>query len=88
MKAKNWLLAVAAAGAMAAGTFRREGLVIGSGEVEGSCRSLVNQRADLSGQRWHPQGTLNVLRIRGMIIDDIHAAYWRKRGQALPPHSV
>lgn len=70
------------------GAFRREGLVIGSGEVEGSCRSLVNQRADLSGQRWHPLGALNVLRIRGMIIDDIHAAYWRKRGQTLPPPSA
>lgn len=70
------------------GAFRREGLVIGSGAVEGSCRSLVNQRADLSGQRWHPQGALNVLRIRGMVIDDIHAHYWRNRGQPIPPPSA
>ena len=62
------------------GKFRKAGLVIGSGVVEGSCRSLVNQRADLSGQRWHPDGALNVLRIRGMIIDGIHAAYWKQRG--------
>ena len=48
--------------------------------MEGSCRSLVNQRADLSGQRWHPQGALNILRIRGMIIDGIHEEYWRARG--------
>ena len=66
------------------GRFRKEGLVIGSGVVEGSCRSLVNQRADLSGQRWHPQGALNVLRIRGMIIDGIHEGYWKKRGH-IPP---
>lgn len=62
------------------GKFRKAGLVIGSGVLEGSCRSLVNQRADLSGQRWHPEGALNVLRIRGMIIDGIHAAYWTRRG--------
>lgn len=67
------------------GAFRREGLVIGSGEVEGACRSLVNQRADLSGQRWHPRGALNVLRIRGMVVDGLHAAYWRTCGQGFPP---
>ena len=66
------------------GRFRKEGLVIGSGVVEGACRSLVNQRADLSGQRWHPEGALNVLRIRGMIIDGIHENYWKKRG-CIPP---
>lgn len=65
------------------GKFRKAGLVIGSGVVEGSCRSLVNQRADLSGQRWHPDGALNVLRIRGMIIDGIHAVYWKRRGRHL-----
>lgn len=62
------------------GRFRKRGYVVGSGAVEGSCRSLVNQRADLSGQRWHPQGALNILRIRGMIIDGIHEEYWRARG--------
>lgn len=66
------------------GKFRKAGLVIGSGVVEGSCRSLVNQRADLSGQRWHPEGALNVLRIRGMVIDGIHESYWKKRGR-IPP---
>ena len=62
------------------GKFRKCGYVVGSGAVEGSCRSLVNQRADLSGQRWHPLGALNILRIRGMIIDGIHEKYWRARG--------
>lgn len=62
------------------GEFRRKGYVIGSGAVEGTCRSVVNQRADLSGQRWHPEGALNVLRIRGMIMDGIHEDYWKARG--------
>ena len=67
-------------GRMQYGKFRKCGYVVGSGAVEGSCRSLVNQRADLSGQRWHPQGALNLLRGRGMIIDGIHEKYWRARG--------
>lgn len=64
------------------GEFKKAGYVIGSGAVEGSCRSLVNQRADLSGQWWHPRGAVNILRIRGMIIDGIHEKYWRSRGLA------
>lgn len=62
------------------GEFRRMGYVIGSGAVEGACRSAINQRADLSGQRWHPDGALNVLRIRGMVMDGIHEDYWKRRG--------
>lgn len=62
------------------GEFRRKGYVIGSGAVEGACRSVINQRADLSGQRWHPDGALNVLRIRGMVMDGIHEDYWKRRG--------
>ena len=60
--------------------FRKKGYVIGSGAVEGACKSVINQRADLSGQHWHPEGALNVLRIRGMIMDGIHEGYWKRRG--------
>ena len=67
-------------GRMRYGEFRKKGYVIGSGAVEGACRSVINQRADLSGQRWHPEGALNVLRIRGMILDGIHDGYWERRG--------
>ena len=67
------------------GEFRRKGYVIGSGAVEGACRSVINQRADLSGQRWHPQGALNVLRIRGMVMDGIHEDYWKRRGTVRRP---
>ena len=60
--------------------FRKKGYIIGSGAVEGSCKSVINQRADLAGQRWHPDGALNVLRIRGMVMDGIHEEYWKRRG--------
>lgn len=67
------------------GKFRKDGLVVGSGVVEGSCRSLVNQRADLSGQWWHPEGALNILRLRAMIIDGIYDDYWKSRGMVTFP---
>ena len=41
--------------------FRREGWPIGSGAVEGACKSLIKQRTNLSGQRWSPDGALDVL---------------------------
>lgn len=70
------------------GEFRRKGYVIGSGAVEGTCRSVINQRADLSGQRWHPEGALNVLRIRGMVMDGIHEDYWKTRGMVRRPSAA
>lgn len=56
--------------------FRREGWPIGSGAIEGACKSLIKQRTDLSGQRWSPDGALDVLWARALITDGLHAAYW------------
>ncbi len=56
--------------------YRRNGWPIGSGEVEGACKSLIKQRTDLSGQRWSPDGALNVLWIRAMVNDGLHDRYW------------
>ena len=61
------------------GTFRARGYFIGSGTMEGTCKSLVNQRTDLAGQRWHPSGSLNVLRIRALVADKLHDHYWQQR---------
>lgn len=33
------------------GRFRKLGYCIGSGALDGTCKSLVNQRTDLAGQR-------------------------------------
>jgi hypothetical protein len=59
--------------------YRRKGWPIGSGEVEGACKSLIKQRTDLSGQRWTPHGALNVLWVRALVNDDLHQAYWESR---------
>lgn len=61
------------------GTFRARGYFIGSGAMEGTCKSLVKQRTDLAGQRWHPSGSLNVLRIRALVADQLHDHYWQQR---------
>jgi len=64
--------------------YRREGWPIGSGEVEGACKSLIKQRTDLSGQRWSPHGALNVLWVRALVTDGLHDQYWRTP-RCLPP---
>ncbi len=56
--------------------FRREGWPIGSGAIEGACKSLIKQRTDLSGQRWSPDGALDVLWVRALITDGLHDEYW------------
>lgn len=57
--------------------FRREGWPIGSGAIEGACKSLIKQRTDLSGQRWSPNGALDILWVRALITDELHSAYWK-----------
>jgi hypothetical protein len=55
--------------------------------VEGACRSLIKQRTDLSGQRWSPDGALNVLWVRALIKDGLLDQYWntqRNRSQSKP----
>jgi len=56
--------------------YRREGWPIGSGEVEGACKSLIKQRTDLSGQRWSLDGALNVLWVRALVRDGLHDLFW------------
>jgi len=67
------------------GAFRKAGYFIGSGVIEGTCKSLINQRTDLSGQRWHVSGSLNVLRCRALITDGLHERYWQSRAKLYKP---
>ena len=64
--------------------YRREGWPIGSGEVEGACKSLIKQRTDLSGQRWSPDGALNVLWVRALVKDGLHDRYWNTHRSRSP----
>lgn len=58
--------------------FRKKGWPIGSGAIEGACKSLIKQRTDLSGQRWSPNGALDVLWVRTLITDELHDEYWKE----------
>ncbi len=60
--------------------FRQKGYFIGSGVIEGSCKCLINQRTDLGGQRWLKTGSVNVLRIRAAVQDNLHDLYWKSVG--------
>lgn len=68
--------------------YRREGWPIGSGEVEGACKSLIKQRTDLSGQRWSPQGALNVLWVRALVNDSLHDQFWSYHTNQSPTKNV
>ena len=57
-------------GRMAYGSYRRRGLLIGSGPIEAAHRNVIQQRLKLAGQRWTQAGvqqvaTLRVLRKSG-----------------------
>lgn len=58
--------------------FRQQGWPIGSGVIEGACKSLIKQRTGLSGQRWTPNGALDVLWGRALIMDQLHDEYWKQ----------
>ena len=52
------------------------GAPIASGVIEGTCRSLVNDRLDLTGARWSVQGAEAVLRLRAIIRSGDWDEYW------------
>ena len=48
--------------------YRKEGLFIGSGVIEAACKTVVAQRAKLSGMLWGVEGVQNVLTIRCLML--------------------
>lgn len=51
-------------GRMAYGSYRRRGLLIGSGPIEASHRNVIQQRLKLAGQRWTQAGVQQVANLR------------------------
>jgi hypothetical protein len=52
------------------------GAPIASGVIEGTCRSLINDRLDVTGARWSVQGAEAVLRLRALIRSGDWDEYW------------
>lgn len=57
-------------------THLNDGLPIGSGVVEGACKSLVQGRAKRSGQRWSQRGLTATLHLRAIDESDRFDRYW------------
>jgi len=57
--------------------FEREGLPIGSGAVEGTCKHLVKQRYNLTGARWKREKIPNVLALRLSLFNEEWEEDWR-----------
>ena len=60
-------------------SYRKHGWPIGSGVIEGACKSIIKQRTGLAGQRWTPDGALDILWIRAAITDGLHDRYWEEK---------
>lgn len=52
------------------------GAPIASGVIEGTCRSLVNDRLDITGARWSVEGAEAVLRLRAILRSGDWNDYW------------
>ena len=46
------------------GSYRRRGLLIGSGPIEAAHRNVIQQRLKLAGQRWTQAGVQQVANLR------------------------
>lgn len=49
-------------------TYKEEGMEIGSGAVESAHRTIIQQRAKLSGQRWTSNGVQGILSLRATYL--------------------
>jgi hypothetical protein len=59
------------------GTFRKQGLFIGSGVIEAGCRSVIGNRCKKSGMFWTEEGATAVMALRCLN------AFWQARHAAL-----
>ena len=56
-----------------------KGYPIGSGVIEGACRNLINDRLELTGMSWTPQGAESVIRLRAVHINNDWDCFWKHR---------
>lgn len=61
------------------GTFRQQGLFIGSGVVEAGCKTVIGQRCKQSGMFWRQRGAESVLAFRCIHASRRLDAFWKDR---------
>jgi hypothetical protein len=61
------------------GTFRRQGLFIGSGVIEAGCKTVIGARCKQSGMFWGEPGAENVLALRCLHRSRRLAEFWKDR---------
>jgi hypothetical protein len=54
----------------------RRSLPLGSGVTESAAKTVINQRAKGSGQRWGERGLRRVLTARGLVQSDRLLTFW------------
>ena len=52
------------------GQYRKQGLPIGSGAIESSCKQLVTARCKQAGMRWSESGVDSILALRCFIVNE------------------
>ena len=63
--------------------YRAAGLFIGSGVIEAGCKTIVAQRAKLSGMSWGEQGVQDVLTLRCLLFSGRFDLFWNHATAAL-----
>ena len=53
-----------------------KGYPIGSGVIEGACRSFVKDRMELAGMRWSEKGAESMLELRSIKVNGKWDDYW------------
>ena len=64
--------------------YRERGLLIGSGMVESSCRTLVGERLKCAGMRWSKAGANDVMALRSCVRSELYDDFWRHRHKPPP----
>ena len=64
--------------------YREMGLLIGSGMVESSCRTLVGERLKCAGMRWSRVGANDVMALRACVRSERYDDFWRHRHKPPP----
>lgn len=61
------------------GTFRKDGLFIGSGVIEAGCRTVIGARCKHSGMFWSQSGLNNIIALRCINASNNTTEFWKER---------